>query len=328
MKAIRYTRYGSPDVLELSEVEKPAPNDHQVLVRVHAASVNTVDLMVSGHLLARIFTGGLRKPKDPRLGVDLAGRVEAVGRAVTQFQPGDAVFGRARGAFAEYVCAREEALVLKPPTLTFEAAASVPLAALIALQALRDHGQIQPGQQVLINGASGGVGTYAVQIAKAFGAEVTAVCSTRNVDQAHALGADRVIDYTQEDCTRQGPRYDLILGVNGYHSLFAYRRVLRPTGILVLVGASRARLVQALLEILLLGPVLSRTGRQRMRLFSAKPNQPDSAFIKELLEAGKVVPVIERCYPLSATAEALRYLAEGHVRSKLIITVDQNNPPA
>ncbi|HMA37213.1 MAG TPA: NAD(P)-dependent alcohol dehydrogenase [Chloroflexia bacterium] len=329
MQAIRCTRYGPPEVLELSEVDKPAPTDHQVLVRVHAASVNTADLAMRGFLVARLFMGGLRKPKDPRLGIDLAGRVEAVGRAVTQFQPGDDVFGRARGAFAEYVCAREEGVVLKPPTLTFAAAAAVPQAAAIALQAVRDDAQIQPGEQVLINGASGGVGTYALQLAKVFGAHVTAVCSPRNVEQVHGLGADQVLDYTQQDCTRTGQRYDVILGVNGYHSLFVYRRALRPTGRYVLVGAGQTRLLRALLEMMLLGPVVSRMGRQRMRLcaFKGQPPQQDLAYIKELLEAGKLVPVIDRCYPLSETAAALRYLESGHVRSKVIITMDPQTRP-
>jgi NADPH:quinone reductase-like Zn-dependent oxidoreductase len=325
MKAIVHTTYGSPDVLQLKEVEKPLPQDHQLLIKVQAASVNTLDLTLRGPFLARILTGGLLKPKDPRLGVDLAGRVEAVGSNVTQFQPGDEVFGRGRGAFAEYVCAREEAVVLKPPALTFEAAAAVPVAALTALQGLRDKGQIQPGQKVLIQGASGGVGTFAVQMAKSFGAEVTAVCSTRNVDMVRSMGADHVIDYTQEDFTQSGQRYDLILAVNGYHPIFAYRRVLNPMGRYIMVGASKAHIYQALLQIMLLGPVISRIGRQPMRFFITKPDQKDLVFIKELLEAGKVVPMIDRRYPLSETAEALRYLEEGHVRGKVVIIVDNNN---
>jgi NADPH:quinone reductase-like Zn-dependent oxidoreductase len=325
MKAIVHTTYGSPDVLQLKEVEKPLPQDHQLLIKVQAASVNTLDLTLRGPFLARILTGGLLKPKDPRLGVDLAGRVEAVGSNVTQFRPGDEVFGRGRGAFAEYVCAREEAVVLKPAALTFEAAAAVPVAALTALQGLRDKGQIQPGQKVLIQGASGGVGTFAVQMAKSFGAEVTAVCSTRNVDMVRSMGADHVIDYTQEDFTRNRQRYDLILAVNGYHPIFAYRRVLNPMGRYIMVGASKAHIYQALLQIMLLGPVISRIGRQPMRFFITKPDQKDLVFIKELLEAGKVVPMIDRRYPLSETAEALRYLEEGHVRGKVVIIVDNNN---
>ncbi len=326
MKAIVWTQYGPPEVLQFKEVAKPAPKDNEVLVKVHAASVNTLDLAMRGPFLARIITGGLLKPKDQRLGVDLSGRVEAVGSNVRQFQPGDEVFGRGLGAFAEYACAREDAVVVKPANLSFDAAAAVPVAALTSLQGLRDKGQIQPGQQVLIHGASGGVGTFAVQIAKAFGAEVTAVCSTRNVDLVRSMGADQVIDYTQEDCTRNGQRYDLILAVNGYQPILAYRRALRPEGVYVLVGASKAHVYQALLQALLLGPVISRTGRQKMGFLGiTKPNQKDLVFVKELLEAGKVVPVIERRYPLRETAEALRYLEEGHARGKVVITVDQND---
>jgi NADPH:quinone reductase-like Zn-dependent oxidoreductase len=326
MEAIVWTQYGPPEVLQFKEVAKPAPKDNEVLVKVHAASVNTLDLAMRGPLLARIITGGLLKPKDQRLGVDLAGRVEAVGSSVTQFQPGDEVFGRGLGAFAEYACAREDTLVLKPANSSFEEAAAAPVAALTALQGLRDKGKIQPGQQVLIQGATGGVGTFAVQIAKAFGAEVTAVCRTRNVDMVHSIGADHVIDYTQEDFTRKGQRYDLILAVNGYHPLFAYRRALRPTGVYVMIGASKTRIYQALLQALLVGPVISRTGRQKMGFMGiAKINQQDLVFVKELLEAGKVVPVIERSYPLGETAEALRYLEEGHARGKVVITVDQDD---
>jgi len=326
MKAIVYTKYGPPEVLQLKEVEKPTPKEDEVLVRVHAASVNTLDLTMRGPFLARLLGGGLRKPKNQRLGVDLAGRVEAVGSTVTQFQPGDEVFGRGRGAFADYVCAREDAVVLKPANSSFEAAAAAPVAALTALQGLRDKGLIQPGQKVMINGASGGVGTFAVQIAKAFGAEVTAVCSTRNLDMARSIGADHVIDYTQEDFTRNGQRYDLILEVNGYHPILAYRRALRPTGMYVMVGGSKAHLFQALLQSLLLGPLISRIGRQKMGFMGiTKPNQKDLVFVKELLEAGKVVPVIDRRYPLSETAEALRYLEEGHAQGKVVITVEHNN---
>jgi NADPH:quinone reductase-like Zn-dependent oxidoreductase len=322
MKAIRYPKYGSADDLQLQEVEKPAPKDTEVLVKVHAASVNALD----GHrlgtsLFVRVVSAGLRKPKDPRFGVDLAGRVEAVGSAVTQFQPGDEVFGGGAGAFAEYACASENELARKPSGISFETAAAVPVAALTALQGLRDNGQIQPGQKVLINGASGGVGTFAVQLAKAFGAEVTAVCSPRNLDLAHSLGADHVIDYTKNDVTQSGQRYDLILAVNGYHSIFAYRRALRPDGTYVLVGGSKAHLMQAVFQAMVLGPLISRTGTQKMRFFIAKLNQKDLAFVGELLEAGKVVPVIDRRYPLGETAEAIRYLEEGHAKGKIVITV-------
>jgi NADPH:quinone reductase-like Zn-dependent oxidoreductase len=322
MKAIVYTQYGPPDVLQLKEVAKPVPKDNQVLVKVQAASINTLDLAMRGPFLARIITGGLLKPKDPRLGADIAGRVEAVGTNVTQFQPGDEVFGVVAGGFAEYACAAENQVALKPANLSFEEAAAIPVAALTALQGLRDKGHIQKGQKVLIHGASGGVGTFAVQIAKAFGAEVTAVCSTRNVDMARSIGADQVIDYTQKDVTRTGQRYDLILAVNGYHPIFAYRRALRPKGRYVLVGGSKAHVFQALLQALLLGPVISRTGKQQMGFMGiAKINQQDLVYVKELLEAGKVVPVIERRYPLGETAEALRYLEEGHARGKVVITV-------
>lgn len=325
MKAIVLTKFGSPDALQYTEVEKPLPQEGRLLIKVHAASINALDYhgMRSSPGLMRIISGnGLRKPKDQRMGVDLAGRVEAVGSGVTQFQPGDEVFGRGVGTFAEYACAREKALVKKPATMTFEAAAAVPIAALTALQGLRDKGQIQPGQQVLIHGAGGGVGTFAVQIAKALGAEVTAVCGTRNVEMVRSIGADHVIDYTQGDAIRDGQRYDLILGVNGYHSVFAYRRALRPEGMYVMVGASKAHLFQALFQVMLLGPVISRTGSKKMRFYIADPTQKDLAFITELIEAGKVVPVIDRCFPLSETTAAMRYVEEGHVRGKVVITMD------
>ena len=325
MKAIVYHHYGSPDVLQCEEVEKPTPGDNQVLIKIHAASVNALD----GHRLRKSLiirlTNGILKPKDQRTGVDLAGRVEAVGSNITQFQPGDEVFGRGMGAFAEYVCAREDNVVLKPTTITFEAAAAVPVAALTALQALRDKGQIQPGQKVLIYGAGGGVGTFAVQIAKSFGAEVTAVCSTQNLDMVRSIGADHVIDYTQEDFIRNGQRYDLILGVNGYHPILEYRRALTPNGIYVFVGASKHRLFRALFQAMLLGPLLSRTGKQKMGWMMCKPTQKDLVSVKELLEAGKVSPVIDRRYPLSETAEAIRYLEEGHARGKVVITFEYNN---
>jgi NADPH:quinone reductase-like Zn-dependent oxidoreductase len=264
---------------------------------------------------------GLLKPKNTILGADIAGRVEAIGSNVTQFKPGDEVFGdlsvSGRAGFAEYVCARENALVLKPARLTFEQAAAVPMAAVTALQGLRSKGQIQPGQKVLVNGASGGVGTFAVQIAKSFGTDVTAVCSTGNVDMVRSLGADRVIDYTQKDFTQNGHRYDLILAVNGYHSISDYQRALNPKGIYVTTGGSMAQMSQAMLQ----GPWISMTGSKKMSNMLARPNQTDLAFVKELLEAGKVVPVIDRCYSLSEVPEALRYLEEGHARGKVVITV-------
>jgi len=324
MKAIVCPKYGSPDVLQLKEIEKPTFNEDEVLVNVHAASVNAYDwhLLTADIFLVRLMGGGLLKPKNTKLGADIAGRVEAVGRNVKQFQQGDEVFGDiaayGNGGFGEYVSVPESALALKPANLSFEAAAAVPMAAVTALQGLRDQGQIQPGQKVLINGASGGVGTFAVQIAKSFGAEVTAVCSTRNMDQAHSLGADHVIDYTQEDFTQNGQQYDLILAVNGYHPLSAYKRALTPKGIYVMAGGSPAQIFQAML----LGPMNSKTGGRKMGGVSAKPNQKDLVYIKELLEAGKVVPVIDKRYPLSETAEALRYLGEGHARGKVVITVE------
>ncbi|HEY6288468.1 MAG TPA: NAD(P)-dependent alcohol dehydrogenase, partial [Nitrospiraceae bacterium] len=294
---------------------------------VYAASVNAGDwhLLRGKPSLVRLMGYGLLKPKHTILGSDIAGRIEVVGRNVTQFQTGDEVFGNTAtsgfGGFAEYVSVPEDALVLKPTTLSFEEAAAVPQAALVALQGLRDKGQIQPGQKVLIDGASGGVGTFAVQIAKSFGAEVTAVCSTRNLDMARSIGADHVIDYTQEDFTKNGKRYDLILAVNGYHSISDYKRALNPEGMYVMTGGSSALLFQTML----LGPLISRTGRQKMGNSAHKPNQKDLVFVKELLEAGKVKPVIDRQYPLRETAEAIRYLEEGHAQGKVVITVDQND---
>jgi NADPH:quinone reductase-like Zn-dependent oxidoreductase len=323
MKAVVYHDYGSPDVLKCEEVEKPTAGENEVLIKVHAASLNALDshLRSADIFLVRLG-GGLRKPKDQRLGHDLAGRVAAVGRNVTQFQPGDEVFGTGVGTLAEYACAREDAVVLKPATITIEAAASVPIAALTALQGLRDHGQIQPGQKVLIQGASGGVGTFAVQIAKSFGAEVTAVCGTRNLDMVRSIGADRVIDYTQEDFTRNGQRYDLILAVNGYRPIWAYRRALSPTGIFVLVGASSPYLLRAILQAMILGPMISRTGGPKMGFMGvAKINQKDLVLVKELIEGRKVAPVIDKHYPLSETAEAFRYFEEVHPRGKVVITV-------
>lgn len=326
MQAIVYTEYGSPDVLQFREVEKPTPADDEVLVKVHAASVNAGDLHLlrADPFLIRL-TSGLLKPKNTILGADIAGRVEAVGRNVTQFQPGDAVFGDISGCgwggFAEYVCACEAALVLKPANLSFAQAAAVPMAAVTALQGLRGKGHIQPGQQVLINGASGGVGTFAVQIAKSFGAEVTAVCSTRNVERVRALGADQVIDYMREDFTTGARRYDLILAVNGYHPIAAYRRVLTPTGTYVMSGGADAQMFEAMLQ----GPWISLTGRQTMGNLLARPNHADLTFIHDLLEAGHVVPVIDRQYALREVPEAIRYLEAGHAQGKVVIMVIQDS---
>lgn len=325
MKAIVYTRFGSPDVLQFKDVEQPHLEENRVLVKVQAASINALDYhgVSKGPLLMRLLGGnGVRKPKDPRLGADFTGRVEAVGSAVTQFKPGDEVFGIAPGAFAEYACALEKRVALKPANLSFAAAAAVPVAAITALQGLRDAGQIQAGQQVVIQGAGGGVGMFAVQLAKAFGAEVTAVCGTKNVETMRSLGADHIIDYTQADFTRNGQRYDLILAVNGYHPLLAYRRALRRNGKFVMIGAAKTHLMRALLGTLLFGRMVSK-GK---RFMIADVNTKDLEILKGLIEAGKVTPVIDRSYPLAETADALRYVEEGHVRGKVVITVDQHAP--
>lgn len=322
MKAIVYHTYGSPDVLHMEEVQKPVPQDDEVLVKVVAASVAAGEwhLLRADPFLIRLMSG-LLTPKYKILGAALAGWVEAVGRNVTQFQPGDAVFGDLSlcgfGAFAEYVAAPESAFAPKPTNATFEEAATVPVSAVTALQGLR-QGQIQPGQKVLINGASGGVGTFAVQIAKALGAEVTAVCSTSKMEQVRSLGADQVVDYTQEDFSNYGPRYDLILAANGYRPLSAYQRALTPQGNYVMTGGASAQMFEAML----LGPLRSRKGGQKMGNVLAKPNQQDLLFIKALMEAGKVTPVIERRYPLTAVPDAIRYLEAGHAKGKIVITVD------
>jgi NADPH:quinone reductase-like Zn-dependent oxidoreductase len=314
-------------VLQLKEIAKPEPKDNQVLVKVQSASANALDYrrFTKTSTMGRFMEERLLKTVNKVLGADIAGRVEAIGASVKQFQPGDEVFGISTGSaggFAEYACAAESNLATKPANLSFEAAASVPVAASTALQALRDKGRIQPGQKVLINGASGGVGTFAVQVAKSFGAEVTAVCSTRNLEIARLIGADHVIDYTREDFTKNGQRYDLILAVNGYHPFLDYRRALSPNGICVVVGGSLTQIAQALL----LGPLVSRTGSKKVGFMGiAKTNREDLVFVQGLLEAGRVVPVIDRCYPLSEVPEALRYLAEGHAKGKVVITVEQNN---
>jgi NADPH:quinone reductase-like Zn-dependent oxidoreductase len=323
MKAIVREKYGSPDVLELKDIERPLVDDDSVLVRVRAASINAYDwhMMRGSPYLVRMMAG-LRKPKSSAMGVDVAGQVEAVGKNVTQFRPGDEVFGSRNGSLAEYVRGTSRSfLVPKPSALTFEEAAAVPLAATTALQGLRDKGQIKPGQRVLINGASGGVGTFAVQIAKALGAHVTAVCSTRNVEQARSLGADEVIDYTKDDFTRSGRRYDLILDVAASGSLSSRRRVLEPNGILVGVGAANGGRMTSILAGLLETAVVSRFGNQKMPFFIAKNSKDDLLVLTELIEAGKVRPVIDRTYPLNKTAEAIRYLETGHARAKVVITV-------
>jgi NADPH:quinone reductase-like Zn-dependent oxidoreductase len=364
VKAAVYSRYGPPDVVQIKDVEKPVPRDNEVLIKVRAASVNPLDegVMKGG---GRVVTG-LRQPKAARLGVDVAGQVEAVGRNVTQFKPGDAVFGVCitdpqasslrvwipQGAFAEYACAPESALAMKPDNVTFEQAASAPVAAFTALQGLRlgglgNKGQIQPGQRVLINGAAGGVGTFAVQIAKSFGAEVTGVCSTRNVDMVRSLRADYVIDYTQQDYTQNDfiksgqihkqsdeqsyeqsykKHYDLIFDCVGNHSLSACRRVLSPNGTYVRVGDRGGRGMIGVLARLITALVLSRFVNQKLVTFLARPDKDDLTIMHELMKAGKVIPVIDRCYSLSEVPEAIRYLGEGHARGKIIITPEEGRP--
>ncbi len=322
MKAIVREIYGAPDVLELKEIEMPVLDDDSVLVRVRAASLNAYDwhMMRGSPYLVRMVTG-LRKPKSSAMGMDVAGQVEAVGKNVTQFRSGDEVFGSRAGSLAEYVRGPSQSFAPKPAGLTFEQAAAVPMAAQTALQGLRDKGQIKPGQKVLINGASGGVGTFAVQIAKAFGAHVTAVCSTRNVDQARSLGADEVIDYTKEDFRRSGQRYDLILDVAASGSLSATLRVLEPKGTLVGVGAADGGRMASIVAGLLETAVRSRFGSQKMPFFFSKNSKEDLIVLKKLIESGKVRPAIDRTYPLSETAEAIRYLEKGHAQGKVVITV-------
>jgi NADPH:quinone reductase-like Zn-dependent oxidoreductase len=322
MKAIVYRDYGSPDVLRYEEVEKPAPGTNEVLIRVRAASLNPIDwhFMRGTPYLMRMAVG-LRKPKAGRLGLDVAGQVEAVGGGVTQFKPGDEVFGTCQGALAQFVCAPESALVTKPENVTFEQAASVPVAGFTALQGLRDKGRIREGQEVLINGAAGGVGTFAVQIGKSFGARVTGVCSTKNVDMVRSIGADRVVDYSKEDFTGSGVRYDLILDCVGNRPLSACRRVLAPAGAYVMVGGPDGQWLGPLargIRTLL----LARFVRQRLVLFLARPNKEDLTFLRELVRTGNVTPVIDRRHRLSEVPEAMRYLEGGHARGKVVATVE------
>ena len=322
MKAIVYTKYGPPDVLQLKEVEKPAPKDNEVLVKVLATSISDWDWgLLRGKPFVNRLLFGLLKP-NKILGCDLAGRVEAVGQNVNQFQPDDEVFGDITGcgfgAFAEYVCVRDNALAMKPASMTFEEAAAVPQAAVLALLGLRDKGQIQPGQEVLINGAGGGAGTFAVQMAKTFRAEVTGVDSTIKLEKMRSIGADHVIDYTQEDFTKRGKKYDLILDFAAYHSISDYYRVLNPKGTYVMVGGSMAIFFQ----ILVLGPLISVSTSKKMGALMHKPNK-DLDFIIELFETGKVKPVIDKRYPLTEVPEALRYFGKGHARGKVVITLGE-----
>ena len=324
MKAIVRTKYGSPDVLKLEEIPEPTAGDDEVLVKVQAVGVNAADLenLRADPLYVRFSGFDLLTPKIKVLGSDVAGRVETVGRNVTEFQPGDQVFGdifyHGLGGFAECVCVPESApLVLKPDSLTFEQAAAIPQAAVIALQGLRDKGKVQPGQKVLIIGAGGGAGTFAVQMAKSFGADVTGVDSTEKLEMMRSIGADRVIDYTREDFAEDGARYDLILDAVGRRSIFDFRRALSRNGSYVMVGGSTARIVQAVI----VGRWFSMTGSQAMGLLVVKQNKKDLASVIELVEAGEVVPVIDRQYPLAEVADALRYLGEGHAKGKVVVTV-------
>lgn len=326
MKAILYTKYGPPEVLQFKEVEKPVPKDNEVLVKVYAASANPADWhMIRGEPKFARLAFGLFKPKNIIPGIDTAGKVEAVGKNVKEFQPGDEVFGDCGwgGAFAEYVCVTEKRLVLKPANISFEEAAAVFVAAITALQGLRDKGKIQSGQKVLINGASGGVGTFAVQLAKYFGAEVTGICSTRNLELVRSIGADKVIDYTKEDFTNTNQRYDLIIDTVANRSVINLKRALSPNGICVIVGFSS---LSRMFQHMFLGPLFSMTGHKKIvGLGAAKPNKKDLVLLKEILEAGKIKPVIDRCYPLSEVPEAIRYLEEGHAQGKVVIVMAHNH---
>ncbi len=327
MKAIVYEKYGPPEVLEIKEVEKPIPGDNEVLVKVYAASIAFGDVaMIKGEpFIARLWSG-LLKPKNTIPGSDMAGKIESVGKNIKHLQPGDEVYGDLSGcgfgAFAEFVCADKKAVALKPPNLSFAEAAAVPMSAVTALQGLRFKGQIRPGQKVLINGASGGVGTFAVQIAKSYGAVVTAVCSTGKIDMVRLLGADFVIDYTKEDFTEKEDLYDLIVAVNGYHPILDYKRVLSSRGIYIQIGGAGAQIAQAML----LGPLISLAGSKKLcSMGVAKPDNRDLLIIKELIEAGKVVPVIDKRYSLSEVPEAFQYFNEGHSNGKVVITMDDDN---
>jgi len=328
MKAVVHCDYGKPDVLQVKEIEKPAPNDTQVLVRVRAASLNPLDgHAIRGMWLGRLMGGGLRKPKDTRIGVDYAGVVEAVGKSVTQFKVGDEVFGARAGALSQYICAKaDRAVTLKPAATTFEEAGSIAVAGITALQGLRDQGHLQAGQKVLINGASGGVGTFAVQIAKVLGAEVTGVCSTRNVDLVRSLGADHVIDYTKEDFTKGDRRYDLLFDNIGNHSFSERRHILTPSGICLNVGLggagwhedSGSNMIRTLTT-----PLMSKFTAQKFKFFISELNQKDLAYLADLIQSGKMKPVLDRTYKsLSETPQALAYLEEGHARGKVVISVE------
>jgi NADPH:quinone reductase-like Zn-dependent oxidoreductase len=316
MKAIVYTRFGPPDGLRLTEVEKPNPGDNEILIKVHASSANAYDWrhLRADPFLIRLMGAGLLKPKHPILGADIAGTVETVGTNVWQFKPGDEVFGEGGyGGFAEYVCVDENRFVLKPADLSFEESAALPMAALTALQGLRDKGKISRGQKVLINGASGGVGSFAVQIAKAFEADVTGVCSTSKMDLVRSIGADTVVDYTKEDITKSNLKFDLIFDTAAYHSISEYKKILTPGGFYVLAGGSMARIFRLM--------ILSMLGLKNMGIMVASINQKDLLFILELTKSGKVKSIIDKRFPLKDTAEALKYLEEGHASGKVVITI-------
>lgn len=324
MKGAVYRSYGPPEVIKIEEVEKPIPNDHQVLIKIHAASVNAADYRPrrGSPFILRLLNNGIMSPKETRLGSDFSGQVEEVGANVRQFRPGDRVFGFTNGAFAEYGCSKESSIVIKPANISFEEAATVPVAAITALQGLRNTGAIQAGQKVVIQGASGGVGIFAIQLAKYFEAEVTAVCSTRNVERVRSLGADYIIDYTKENFTQSGNRYDLIFAVNGYHPLQAYKRVLLPQGRYVCAGGTLPQIFEAML----LGPMMSRkNGKKMTSMGIAKINQGDLVFLAGLLKDGKIVPVIDRCYPLTKIVEAFRYVEDTHPQGKVIINLENNH---
>ncbi len=322
MKAILYTEYGTPEVVQIKDIEKPTPKDNEVLIRVHAAAVNYADgaLLTGNPYLVRADSG-FTKPKNSKLGSDVSGMIEAVGKDITQFKVGDAVYGDlsgcGRGSFAEYAVATEDAIALKPSNLTFEEAAAVPMAGVTALMGLRENGQIKAGQRVLINGASGGVGTYAVQIAKSFDTEVTAVCSTSKVEMVRSLGADHVIDYKKEDFTKGAEKYDLILAANGYHFILDYKRALTSNGTYVCAGGKMKQIFQGLI----LGAILSKFGSQKLTSYLAIPSKERLDYMTHLIEAGHVKPVIDRCYPLAEVAEGLNYTIKGHAVGKVVITI-------
>jgi NADPH:quinone reductase-like Zn-dependent oxidoreductase len=321
MKAVRMTKYGPPEVLRIEEVEKPVPHGHQVLIKVHAASINAGDyrIMRARPFILRLMIGGLLRPKEPRVGSDVAGTVEAVGEEVTFFRPGDEVFGCAKGAFGQYVLAREDYVTVKPAGISFEQAAAVPVAALTALQGFRHAGGVRLGQQVLGQGASGGVDTFAVQLAKYAGAEVTAVCSPRNLEMVRSIGADNVFDYTKEDFTRSRAGYDVIFAINGYHSIFAYKRALTPRGVYVCAGGKLAQMFEAIL----LGSLLSgKNGKRLSSMGIAKVNQADLVTLAELLASGHLTPVLDRSYPLSNIVDAMHYVEDKHAQGKVVIQVN------